>query len=48
MRLVVNLNGTSKRDIKIIDHEEKIISDQKIIAKYFNQYFVEIGVNVDK
>ena len=45
IRSIVNLNGTSKRDIKIIDHKGKIIIDQQCIA---NQYFVEIGLKTDK
>ena len=48
IRSIVNLNGTSKRDIKIIDHKGKIIIDQQCIANYFNQYFVEIGLKTDK
>ena len=48
IRSIVNLNGTSKSDIKIIDHKGKIIIDQQCIANYFNQYFVEIGLKTDK
>ena len=48
IRSIVNLNGTSKRDIKIIDHKGKIIIDQQCIANCFNQYFVEIGLKTDK
>ena len=48
IRTIVNLNGTSKRDIKIIDQKGKIIIDQQCIANYFNQYFVEIGLKADR
>ena len=47
IRSIVNLNGTSKRDIKIIDHKGKIFIDQQCIANYFNQYFAEIGLKTD-
>ena len=48
IRSIVNLNGTSKRDIKIIDNKGKIIIDQQCIAHYFNHYFVEIVLKTDK
>ena len=48
IRSIVNLSGTSKRDIKIIDHKGKIIIDPQCIANYINQYFVEIGLKTDK
>ena len=36
------------KETKIIDHKGKIIIDQQCIANYFNQYFVEIGLETDK
>ena len=48
IRSLVKLKSSSKKDISIIDDKGVIISDQKNICNHFNNYFVNIGHNIDK
>ena len=48
IRSLVKLKSSSKKDISIIDDKGVIIFDQKNICNHFNNYFVNIGHNIDK
>ena len=47
IRAIVNINNSSKKDIKLINDKGKNVSDPKIIAELFNDYFINIGPNID-
>ena len=47
IRSLVNINNSSKKDIKIVNNNGKNISDPKAIAELFNEYFINIGPNID-
>ena len=44
--LLVKLKSSSKKDISIIDDKWVIISDQEKICNQFNNFFVNIGLNI--
>ena len=48
IRSLVKLKSSSKKDISIIDDKGVIISDQEKICNQFNNFFVNIGLNIDK
>ena len=53
IRSIVKLKSSSKKDIivllySIIDDKGVIISDQEKICNQFNNFFVNIGLNIDK
>ena len=48
IRSLVKLKSSSKNDISIIDAKGVIISDQEKICNQFNNFFVNIGLNIDK
>ena len=47
IRSLVNINNSSKKDIKLINTNGKNVSDPKVIAELFNEYFVNVGSNID-
>ena len=48
IRSPVKLKSSSKKDISIIDDKWVIISDQEKICNQFNNFFVNIDLNIDK
>ena len=48
IRSLVKLKSSSKKVISIIDDKGVIISDQENICNQFNNFFVNIGLNIDK
>ena len=48
IRSIVNLNNSSKKDIKIIESKGKKVSDPNMIAKLFNEHYVNVGPNIEK
>ena len=48
IRSLVKLKSSSKKDISINDDKGVIISDQETICNQFNNFFVNIGLNIDK
>ena len=48
IRSLVKLKSSSKKDISIIDDKGVIIPDQEKICNQFNNFFVNIGLNIDK
>ena len=47
IRSLVNVNNSTKKDIKLMNDKGKNISDPKVIAELFNNYFVNIGPSID-
>ena len=47
IRNLVNVKSSNKTHFKLLDND-KLISDQKKIANKFNNYFVNVGINIDK
>ena len=47
IRSIVNIQNSSKKDIKLLNDKGKNISDPKKITELFNKYFVNIGPNID-
>ena len=47
IRSLVNINNSSKKDIKLINNKGKNITDPKVIADLFNEYFINIGPSID-
>lgn len=47
IRSIVNINSTSKRDIKLINDKGIDISNQKQIGELVNKYFVTIAPKID-
>ena len=47
IRSIVNINNSSKKDIKLINDKGMNISDPKTIADLFNDYFINIGPKID-
>ena len=48
VRSIVNIQNSSKNDIKLLNDEGSNISDPKKIADLFNKYFVKVGPNIDE
>ena len=48
IRSLVKLKSSSKKDTSIVDDKGVIISDQVKICNQFNNFFVNIGQNIDK
>ena len=48
IRSIVNLNNSSKKDIQIIERNGKKVSDPIMIAKIFNEHYVNVGPNIEK
>ena len=47
IRLIVNINNTSKKDIKILDKNGKKITDPQKIVNLFNNHYANVGPNID-
>ena len=47
IRSIVNIQNSSKKDVKLINDKGKNISDPKQIVELFNKYFVNVGPNID-
>ena len=48
MRSIVNLNNTSKKDIKILNENGKKVTDPPKIVNLFNERYVNVGPNIEK
>ena len=48
IRSIVNINNTSKKDIKILDKNGKKITDLQKIVNLFNNHYANVGPNIDK
>ena len=48
IRSIVNINNTSKKDIKILNKNGKKITDPQKIVNLFNQHYANVGPNIDK
>ena len=48
IRSIVNIQNSSKKDIKLLSDKGTNISDPKKIADLFNKYFVKVGPNIDE
>ena len=45
---IVNIQNSSKKDIKLLNDKGSNISDPKKIVDLFNKYFVKVGPNIDE
>ena len=45
---LVNVKSSNKANINLLDNDKNLISDQKNIANKFNNYFVNVGTNIEK
>ena len=48
IRSIVNINNTSKKDIKILNKNGKKMTDSQKIVNLFNQHYANVGPNIDK
>ena len=48
IKSIVKINNTIKRDITLINNQGNNISNPLIIANHFNDFFVNIGIEIDK
>ena len=48
IRSIVNINSTSRKDIKLLNDKGKNVCDPIKIAELLNKYFASIGNNIDK
>ena len=48
IRSIVNINSNSQGHVKLLNENDKFITDQKKIANSFNKYFVNVGPDIDK
>ena len=48
IRAIVNLNNTSKTDIKILNKNGKKVTDPQKIANLFNEHYANVGPNIEK
>ena len=48
IRNLVNVKSSKKTYFNLLNDDNKFISDQKIIANKFNNYFANVGSNIDK
>ena len=48
IRSIVNINNTSRKDIKLLNDKGKNACDPTKIAEILNLYFVSVGHNIDK
>ena len=48
IKSIVNINNTSKKDIKILDKNGKKITDRQKIVNLFNNQYANVGPNIDK
>ena len=48
IRSIVNINNTSRKDIKILNKNGKKIIDSQKIVNLFNQHYANVGPNIDK
>ena len=48
IRAIVNLNNTSKKDIKILNKNGKKVTDPQKIVNLFNEHYANVGPNIDK
>ena len=44
---IININKSSRRDIKLLNDNGNTICDPKKNVEQFNKYFVNVGLNVD-
>ena len=48
IRSIVNINTTSRKDIKLLIDIGKTVCDPHKIAELLNKYFASVGNNIDK
>ena len=48
IRSIVNVNSTTRKDIKLLDEKGKNVCDSNKIAELLNKYFALVGNNIDK
>ena len=48
IRSIVNINNTSRKDIKLLNDKGKNVCDPTKIGEILNKYFVSVGHNIDK
>ena len=48
IRSIVNINNTSRKDIKLLNEDGKNVYDPTKIAELLNKYFDSVGPNIDK
>ena len=48
IRSIVNINNTSRKDIKLLNDKGKNVCDPTKIAELLNKYFASVGPNIDK
>ena len=48
IRSIVNLNNTSKKDIKLLNKNDKKVTDPQEIVNLFNEHYVNVGPNIEK
>ena len=48
IKSIVKINSTSRKDITLLDNNGKNVSNPKMIANIFNNYFVNVGPKLDK
>ena len=48
VRAIVNLNNTSKKDIKMLNNNGKKVTDPQKIVNLFNEHYANVGTNIEK
>ena len=48
IRSIVNVNSTTRKDIKLLDEKGKNVCDPNKIAELLNKYFASVGNNIGK
>ena len=48
IKSIVRINSTSRKDITLLDFNGKNVTDPKLISNIFNNFFVNIGPNLDR
>ena len=47
IRSIVNVNSTTRKDIKLLDEKGKNVCDPNKIAELLGKYFASVGNNID-
>ena len=48
IRAIVNLNNTSKKDIRILNKNGKNVTDPQELVNLFNEHYANVGPNIEK
>ena len=48
IRSIVNLNNSSKKDIKMLNKNGKKVTEPQKIVNLFNEHYANVGPNIEK